>query len=354
MLTKDAVLEALRTVQDPELNNDLVSLGMIKDVQVDGGRVTFELELTSPACPMRAQLRDAARAAVEDLPEVDEVTIKMSSRVRTAAGGGKAAIPGVRNIVAVASGKGGVGKSTVAVNIAAALAESGARVGLLDADIYGPTIPAMMGINERPHMENGKIMPLEQHGVRLMSLGFMLDGAPVIWRGPLVAGAVKQMLMDVDWGELDYLIVDLPPGTGDAQLTLAQVVPLTGVVVVTTAQDVASNIASKAATMFAKMGVPILGVVENMSFFTCPECKHTTEIFNHGGGDKAAQVTGAPVLGRLPLEPRTVQDGDDGVPTIVGRPDSEQAEAFRGIAAAVAGRVSVVDAECAAVGAPLK
>jgi ATP-binding protein involved in chromosome partitioning len=263
----------------------------------------------------------------------------------------KTVLPGVQNVIAVASGKGGVGKSTIAVNIAVALAESSARVGLLDADIYGPTIPAMMGVNERPKMGNGKIQPIERYGVKLMSLGFLIDGSPVIWRGPLVSGAIKQMITDVDWGELDYLIVDLPPGTGDAQLTLAQTVPLTGVVVVTTSQDVALNIASKAAAMFAKMDVPILGIVENMSYFICPECGHRTDIFSHGGGDKAAKATGAPLLGRVPLEAQTVEDGDAGSPTVTARPESEQAEAFRALASATAARISILNSACRPVGA---
>ncbi|MDO8682874.1 MAG: iron-sulfur cluster carrier protein ApbC [Armatimonadota bacterium] len=346
VVTRDEVLKALGTVQDPELRRDLVSAGMIDDVQITDGRVQFELILTTPACPLRAQLRDAAKAAVEQISGVKEVAVKVGSRVTShRAQEQEDVLPQVSNVIAVASGKGGVGKSTVAVNLAVALAEFGAKVGLLDADIYGPTIPAMMGVNERPKMMDGKIVPIEQHGVKLMSLGFMLNGSPVIWRGPMVAGAVKQMLTDVNWGELDYLIVDLPPGTGDAQLTLAQVVPLTGVVVVTTSQDVALNIASNAASMFSKMNVPILGIVENMSFFICPGCGYRTDIFSHGGGDKAAQITGAPLLGRLPLEPETVEDGDAGSPTVAGRPESEQAEAFRTLASRIAARVSSLDQE---------
>lgn len=347
MPTKDSVLEALRTVKDPELNKDLVTAGMIEDVEVSDGKVSFELILTTPACPLRAQLRDAAKSAVERLPGVTEVSVKVSSRV-SAHRAQAPVLPEVKNVIAVASGKGGVGKSTVAVNLAMALAGFGAKVGLLDADIYGPTIPAMMGVTERPRMADGKIQPIVKHNVKLMSLGFLMDGSPVIWRGPMVAGAVKQMLTDVNWGDLDYLIVDLPPGTGDAQLTLAQVVPLTGVVVVTTSQEVALNIASHAAAMFAKMDVPILGIVENMSFFICPDCKSRTDIFSHGGGDVAAERAGAPLLGRLPLEPETVQDGDAGSPTVIARPESSQAEAFRALASAVAAGVSMLDCELSA------
>ncbi|MDO8585648.1 MAG: Mrp/NBP35 family ATP-binding protein [Armatimonadota bacterium] len=343
MPDKQRVLEALRTVQDPELGKDLVSAGMIEEVEVVDGRVSFKLVLTTPACPLKSQLRDAALKAVEEIPGVQEVVVNLTSRVTAHRPDGSAAsLPGVRNIVAVASGKGGVGKSTVAVNIAVALAECGASVGLLDADIYGPTIPVMMGVNERPRMMNGKIVPVLRHNVKLMSLGFLMNGSPVIWRGPLVSGAVKQMLTEVDWGELDYLVVDLPPGTGDAQLTLAQVVPLTGVVVVTTSQDVALKIATNAAAMFARMDVPILGIVENMSFFVCPDCGHRTDVFSHGGGERAAEKTGAPLLGRLPLEPQTVKDGDAGTPTVVSRPNSEQAEAFRALASALAARVSML------------
>jgi ATP-binding protein involved in chromosome partitioning len=345
MATEKQVLEALGQVNDPELGRDLVSLGMIQDVQVkEDGLISFTIVLTTPACPMRAQIRDAAKEAVARLAGVVQVDIKIESKIKQQPGTSQEElIPGVKNIIAVASGKGGVGKSTIAVNLAMGLAETGASVGLMDADIYGPSLPTLMGIHERPRAIGGKMEPLEKHGVKLMSLGFLLpENNAVIWRGPMVAGAVRQMLVDVNWGVLDYLVIDLPPGTGDAQLTLAQTVPITGVVIVTTSQDMALDIATKAAEMFSKMNVPILGIVENMSYFVCPHCETRTDIFSHGGGDKASERLGIPLVGRIPLEPQTVVDSDRGIPTIVARPESAQAEAFREMTHRIAGRISVV------------
>ncbi|MBI2844360.1 MAG: iron-sulfur cluster carrier protein ApbC [Armatimonadetes bacterium] len=344
MISERNVLDALKRVKDPELDRDLVSLGMIRDVRIEGGSVSFTLVLTTPACPLKAQIRDAARQAVFEIPGVEAVDVRLDSKVVSQPGSmATELLPGVKNIVAVASGKGGVGKSTIAVNLAVALSESGASVGLLDADIYGPSLPRLIGINERPIASNGKMIPIEHYGIKLMSLGFMLpDDAAVIWRGPLVAGAIKQMLSEVHWGELDYLVVDLPPGTGDAQLTLAQTVPLTGVVIVTTSQDMALTIATKAAQMFRKMDVPVLGIVENMSYFICPHCEGRTDVFSHGGADRAAEKLNIPVLGQIALEPQTVADSDRGVPTVLARPDSAQAEALREMAHRVAGRVSIV------------
>lgn len=353
MVSENQVIEALKRVKDPELDRDLVSLGMIRDVQVSDSSVSFTVVLTTPACPLRAQIREAARRAVAGLAGVRRVDVRLDSKV-TAQPGSRTAelLPGVKNVIAVASGKGGVGKSTIAVNLAAALSESGAQVGLLDADIYGPSLPRLMGVNDRPRAENGRIIPLEKGGIKLMSLGFMLpEDAAVIWRGPLVAGAVRQMISDVDWGDLDYLVVDLPPGTGDAQLTLAQTVPLTGVVIVTTSQDMALSIATKAAQMFRKMSVPVLGIIENMSYFICPYCEGRTEIFSHGGGERAAEQLDIPMLGQIPLEPQTVLDSDRGIPTVIARPESAQAEALREAARRVAGRASVVShTEAAASG----
>ncbi len=340
------VLAALSRVNDPELGRDLVSLGMVQNVRACDGVVAFTLVLTTPACPMRAQIQQAAEAAVRAIPGVTQVNVELTSNVSARANAAKESVlPGVRNVIAVASGKGGGGKSTVAVNLAAALAESGARVGLLDADIYGPSIPTLMGAVERPDVQNDRLLPVERYEVKLMSLGFLLDeNAPVIWRGPLVARAISQLLSDVEWGELDYLIVDLPPGTGDAQLTLAQSVPLTGVVIVMTAQDLALNIASKALLMFRRMEVPVLGVVENMSAFVCPHCQQETPIFGESGrGELAAARLDAPFLGAVPLEPAIVTEGDEGTPSIVAHPQSRQAEAFRSIARAVAARVSVLN-----------
>jgi ATP-binding protein involved in chromosome partitioning len=252
-----------------------------------------------------------------------------------------ALVPGVRAIIAVGSGKGGVGKSTVAVNLAVALAQTGARVGLLDADVYGPSIPLMMGIRHAPDVSEGRMVPLERHGVKLMSLGFLMpdDQAHVIWRGPMVGSAVRQMLADCQWGELDYLLVDLPPGTGDAQLTLAQSVPITGAVVVMTSQDVAVNIASKAVGMFRKLNVPIMGVVGNMDTFACPHCHKETSIFTRGGSEEAARKLGVAFLGSIPLDPSTVEHGDEGTPTVIAAPQSAQAEAFRAVARNVAAQL---------------
>lgn len=345
-VTEAHVLAALGRVQDPELGRDLVSLGMVQNVRVCDGMVAFTLVLTTPACPLRGQIQAAAEAAVRAIPGVKQVQVEMSSKVAgRAEGKGQELVPGAKNVIAVASGKGGVGKSTVATNLAAALAEEGARVGLLDADIYGPSIPMMMGAEERPEVKGQRLLPVERYGVKLMSLGFLMaDNAPVIWRGPMVATAVRQLLQDVEWGELDYLLVDLPPGTGDAQLTLAQSVPLTGVVIVMTAQDVALSIATKALWMFQKMGVPVLGVVENMSRFVCPHCQEETAIFGrHGEGERAAERLQVPFLGSVPLEPAIVEEGDHGTPSVIIHPQSRQAEAFRQIARVMAGQVSMLN-----------
>lgn len=352
MVSEKQVLDVLGTVNDPELGRDLVSLGMIRDVQVDGGAVTFTVVLTTPACPMKSQIKNAAKEAVESIPGVESVDVRLDSKVRPQPGAGAGeTIPGVKNVIAVASGKGGVGKSTISVALATALAEAGAMVGLLDADIYGPSLPRLMGVNEPPMAKDGKMIPIDRHGIKLMSIGFMLpEDAAVIWRGPMVSGAVKQMITDVAWGELDYLIVDLPPGTGDAQLTLAQTVPLTGVVIVTTSQDMALMIATKAAQMFTKMQVPLVGIVENMSYFICPHCENRTDIFSHGRATEAAERLGTPVLGQIPLEPETVVDSDRGVPTIIARPESAQAEALRDMASKVAARISITSCAMQAAG----
>ncbi|MBI3912139.1 MAG: Mrp/NBP35 family ATP-binding protein [Armatimonadetes bacterium] len=345
-VTKEDVIRALSTVQEPELGGDLVSRNMVRDVAVCDGMVAFEVVLTTPACPLKGQIENECRQALMKLPGVKQVTVRMGSNVARRAQMGEDLLPEVRNVIAVASGKGGVGKSTVAVNLAAALAQTGARVGLLDADIYGPSIPVMMGVQRAPFVDprDRKILPIEQHQLKCMSLGFLMpdNATPVVWRGPMVGSAVRQMLADVKWGELDYLIVDLPPGTGDAQLTLAQTVPLTGVVIVMTSQDVAVNIASKALAMFQKLNVPVLGVVENMSTFVCPHCQHETNIFTRGGGEQAAMKLGVPFLGSIPLDPQVVAHGDAGTPTVVAAAESAQAEAFRKVTGAVAARVSVL------------
>ena len=344
-VTESDVLKALGSVQDPELGRDLVSLGMIKDIQVRNSAVAFTLELTTPACPLKSELKKAAEEAVRAIPGVKDVQVNLSSKVPRGAGlPEKQQIPGVSNIIAVASGKGGVGKSTVAVNLAVALAQTGAKVGLLDADIYGPSIPIMMGVHEQPTSDGKKLFPIERHGVKLMSIGFLVpQDAAVIWRGPMVMRAVEQLLYDVDWGELDYLVVDLPPGTGDAQLTLAQKVPVMGAVIVTTPQDVALVDAAKGVNMFQEVKVPILGIVENMSYFVCPHCEGRTDLFSHGGGSRVAEKLGVPFLGEIPLSADIRESGDLGTPIVEADPQSPQAEAFRRLAEKVASRVSVID-----------
>ena len=344
MVSTDQVLDALRAVKDPELHKDVITLRMIDDVKVDGGRVSFTFNLTTPACPLRSQFEQSVKDAVLAVPGVSQVEIKVGSHIPATrsleqAGG----LSGVKNIIAVASGKGGVGKTTVAVNLALALSGSGAKVGLLDADIYGPSVPVMMGTNEKPGAVGNMMVPPAAHGVKVMSLGFFYkDETPLVWRGPMVAGAVKQLLTQVEWGQLDYLICDLPPGTGDSSLTLAQTVPLGGVVIVTTPQEASLNIATKSLAMFRKLKVPILGIVENMSYFECPHCHERTYIFSAGGGRKAAASLEAQFLGEIPIYPRIREQSDLGTPVVVAAPDSPESLAFKDIAFRVAGMVSIV------------
>ena len=342
MITEEAVLNALRKVNDPELHRDLVSLGMVKEIKVDGGAVAVTVELTTPACPMREQVEEETKAAIKTLPGVGEVTVNLTASVRKPPAG-REPIPGVKHILAVGSGKGGVGKSTVTVNLAVALAEAGASVGLLDSDIYGPSIPIMMGVHHQPEVVGKRMIPPVSHGVKLMSLGFLLpdDTSPVVWRGPMVGKAVSQMLMEVDWGELDYILADLPPGTGDASLTLAQAIPLSGAVIVMTPQEVAVRIAIKTLNMFRTLKVPILGIIENMSYLLCPHCEQSVELFGHGGGRKASQRLEVPFLGEIPLDPELRRGGDVGRPILIEKPDSPVAAIFRQVAGNLAGRVSV-------------
>lgn len=345
-LTQSAVLDALKNVMDPELGKDLVTLNMIRNVRVEGIEVTFTLVLTTHACPLKKELQDSAKAAVEKIPGVGKVTIEITAEVPQARKlPQKEPIPLVKNTIAVASGKGGVGKSTVAVNLALALAKSGSKVGLLDIDLYGPSIPMMMGIHkELQTTPDKKLVPLKNYGVKLMSVGFMLDEeTPLIWRGPLVMQLVQQFLRGVEWGELDYLVIDLPPGTGDAQLTLVQTIPLTGAVVVTTPQDVALIDARRAIKMFNEVSVPILGIVENMSFFTCPHCGKTTDIFSSGGGEKTGERYCIPFLGKIPIDSQIRETGDAGKPIVEAYPDSPQTRAFFNIAEKVASGISVLD-----------
>lgn len=343
-ITEQEVLNALRSVMDPDLNRDVVSLGFIKDMKIDGGTVSFKLELTTPACPLKAQLKAASEEAVRNISGVKEVVVDVTSKVvphRVEEKG--ELLPGVKNIVAISSGKGGVGKSTVSVNLAVALAKCGARVGLLDTDIYGPSIPIMMGVTDKPEIRGQKMVPIEKHGVSIMSLGFLVpEDAAVIWRGPMVMKAVEQLLTDVDWGDLDYMIIDLPPGTGDVQLTLVQKVPLSGAVIVTTPQDVALLDVVRGINMFKKVNVPILGIVENMSFFQCPHCGERTDIFSHGGGEAAAKKQEVPFLGELPIDPKIRVGGDSGRPIVVEDPKSPQSKIFMEIAGRLAARISSI------------
>jgi ATP-binding protein involved in chromosome partitioning len=350
-LSEAAVLDALRTVQEPELGGDLVTRNMVKDLVVDGSRIAFTIELTTPACPLKDQIESEARAALAPLG-ADRVEISWGAMVRRASPSQpQQLVPGVKNIIAVASGKGGVGKSTVSVNLAVALARDGASVGLLDADITGPNIPMMMGVEGMPKAgTDNRIIPLERHGVKVISIAFFVpEGQPIVWRGPLVGGAIQQFLRDVDWGDLDYLVIDLPPGTSDAQLTLAQSVPISGSVLVTTPQDVSISDVSKALAMFERMSVPVIGVVENMSAFICPHCGEATEIFGRGGGERFAREHGLELLAQVPLDITVRQGGDAGVPAVAQREPGPAGQAFTRLARIVAARMSVRAATAAPV-----
>jgi ATP-binding protein involved in chromosome partitioning len=344
-LTNDEVLRALSVVKDPDLGRDLVTLGMIENVNINpDGDVTFTIVLTTPACPVKEQLKQQSEHAVRSLAGVRSVQAEVTSRVRAGTMTQREGIPGVRNIIAVGSGKGGVGKSTVAVNLALSLAREGARVGLLDADVYGPNVPLMMGASSRPTQgPDNKINPIEAYGIKLISMGFFIEAdSPVIWRGPMLTKLLTQFMYDVSWGELDYLIMDMPPGTGDIQLTTAQSVPLTGAVMVSTPQDVALLDAGKALMMFRKLNVPVLGIVENMSMFVCPHCAQPTDLFGHGGAQAAASRYGVPFLGEIPLHLRIREGGDSGRPVVADAPDSPEAQAFMHVARNLAAQVSVV------------
>jgi len=342
-LTEATIIDALRHVQEPELGRDIVSLDMVKAVAIDGTNVAFTIELTTPACPLKDEIESNARRAIQDLGATD-VAITWGAMVRRAAPRqAEQLLPNVKNVIAVGSGKGGVGKSTVSVNLAVALAQAGAAVGLLDADITGPNIPMMLGVDGQPKASpNNKITPLERHGVKCISIQFFVpEGQPIVWRGPLVGGAIQQFLRDVEWGDLDYLVVDLPPGTSDAQLTLAQSVPLGGAVLVTTPQEVALSDVGKALAMFKRLSVPILGLVENMTAFVCPHCGEVTEIFGRGGGERFCQTHGIDFLGGVPLDITVRQGGDVGVPAVAQREPGPAARALTAVAGAVAARMSV-------------
>ncbi|MGI0002529.1 MAG: Mrp/NBP35 family ATP-binding protein [Nitrososphaeraceae archaeon] len=346
MVTVDQVLSSLKKVVDPELHKDIVSMGMIKDLVITDDKVSFTLELTTPACPFNDDIEQDVRTAISSIG-VKDLDLRITARVME----GRAIsmdelIPDVKNIIAVASGKGGVGKTTIAVNLALALARSGAKTGLLDADVYGPSVPLMLGAEEAPQVLDNKIQPPTVEGIKVISMGFFYEQSQQagIYRGPIVSGIVKQFLTDVQWGSLDYLIIDLPPGTGDAPLTMAQTIPVTGIIIVTTPQDVAMNVAVKALGMFSKLNVPIVGVIENMSYFQCPHCSERINIFGEGGGRKISEKFDIPFLGEIPLFPQIMEGSDKGKPVIISDPNSIQAIALRKMASITAGRISVIAA----------
>ncbi len=350
-ITTEQVLAALSTVQEPELGGDLVSRKMIKDVQVQGTRVSFVVELTTPACPLKDQIKEECEAAIRTIPGVDEVAIEFTANVRRGMGiPEQEAIPGVANVIAVAAGKGGVGKSTVAANLALALAQEGAQVGLLDADIYGPSVPIMFGLRDRGQpdvfqTQSGEpmIIPFEQYGIKLISVGFLVDETqPVIWRGPMVTQMLRQFIRNVAWAPLDYLVVDMPPGTGDVALTLAQTLPLAGALIVTTPQTVATADVIKAIQMFNRVNVPVLGIVENMAYFIAPDTGTRYDIFGTGGAERLAQASDLPVLGAIPLGLSIRAGGDAGTPAVLSDMPDAYAETFRQLARQVAARISVL------------
>jgi ATP-binding protein involved in chromosome partitioning len=345
-ITSEKVIAVLSTVQDPELRKDLVSLGMIGEIKIEGDKISFPITLTTPACPLRNKIEIDARQAVMSIEGVRIVDIDMQAKVKSDVKLQANIDHQIKNVIAVGSGKGGVGKSTISVNLAVSLAQSGAKVGLLDADIYGPNIPMMMGIHQLPPMKKDqRIQPAENYGVKVMSIGFMVqDGQPLIWRGPMLHSAIKQFLTDVDWGDLDYLVVDLPPGTGDVQLSLVQTIPPTGGIIVTTPQAVSFDDAYRALNMFEKLEVPVLGIIENMSYLKMPDGS-LIKMFGEGGGLKLAGLSGTQLLGCVPMEQNVRVGGDEGRPIVVAAPNSEASLILKGIAQAVAAAISVKDAE---------
>ena len=349
MVGIDQVLEKLSTVIDPDLKKDIVSMGMIKDLELNDGNLKFTLELTTPACPFNVEIEDDVRKAIADITELKNFDLKVTAKVME----GRSleddmGMTTVKNIIGVASGKGGVGKSTVSLNLALALSEAGAKVGLLDADIYGPSIPLMLGMKDGSmEVEDNKLQPADSHGLKVVSFGFFADQSnqAAIYRGPIISGILKQFLVDTNWSDLDYLIVDLPPGTGDIPLTLAQTIPITGILVVTTPQDVASHVAVKAVSMFEKLNVPIIGVVENMSHFICTKCDEKHYIFGEGGAKAISEQFNMPFLGEVPLNSGIMSGSDLGEPIMISNPDSPSAAAFRKSAKNVAAQCSIIAAK---------
>ncbi len=364
-VTKERILDALKTVKDPENGQDVVSAGMVSGLVIKDGNVAFALEVDPQRGPHLEPLRKAAEKTVHALDGVLSVSVVLTAEARSqtqtphqghpggqAVGRGNGqgmipSLPGIKHIIAVASGKGGVGKSTVAANLALALAADGHRVGMMDADIYGPSQPRMLGVHGQPQTKDGqRLEPMENYGIKVMSMGLLIpEDTPMIWRGPMVMSAIQQLLRDVDWGELDVLVVDMPPGTGDAQLTMAQQVPLAGAVIVSTPQDIALLDARKGLNMFRKVDVPVLGIVENMSYFACPNCGHRSEIFSHGGAHKEADRLGVEFLGEIPLDIEIRETSDGGHPIVVSKPDSEHAKVFRAIGARIWAKLEATGAK---------
>lgn len=344
VLDRDTVLKALQVVVDPDLHKDIVTLGFVKDLVLDGNRVALTIELTTPACPVKEQMREQAAAAVRSLPGVAEVDVQMTANVRSVSmpETGRTPLPGVKNVIAVGAGKGGVGKTTVAVNLALALAQYGSRVGILDGDIYGPNVPMMLGLHDQLATDGKRIVPAEKYGLQIMSIGFMTSSdAPIIWRGPMLHGAIQQFFREVAWQDLDYLIIDMPPGTGDVALSLSQTVPVAGSIVVTTPQQVSLADSRRAVRMYQKLNIPTLGIVENMSYYTCQNCDHETDLFGHGGGEELAKTMKIPFLGHLPIYQPIREGSDIGVPLVKSEPASTVTQAFLAIAERTAAQVSI-------------
>jgi ATP-binding protein involved in chromosome partitioning len=343
-VSEAAVLEALKAVSDPDLHRDIVTLGFVQDLAIDRSRVSFTIELTTPACPVKDLMRDQARAAVLAVPGVSQVDVRMSARVREAVGGDSTRTPiaGVKNVIAVGAGKGGVGKTTVAVNLALALTKCGGRVGLIDADIYGPNVPIMLGMKTQLTTDGQKILPAAKFGLQVISMGFLTgDDAPIIWRGPMLHGAIQQFFREVAWKDLDYLVVDMPPGTGDVALSLSQTVPVAGAVVVTTPQQVSLADSRRAVAMYKKLNIQTLGIIENMSHYVCPNCSHEADIFGHGGGEQMAADLGVPFIGRVPIYQPIREGGDSGMPLMIGDPESPAAKGFMAAAERLAAQISL-------------
>src|SRR5688572_13531514 len=341
---RDAVLNALRAVVDPDIRRDIVTLGFVKDLSIDSGRVAFTIELTTPACPVKEQLREQATNAVRSVSGVNQVDVQLTANVRSALAPetGRPPLPGVKNVIAVGAGKGGVGKTTVAVNLALSLAKCGSRVGVLDGDIYGPNIPLMLGLNTQLTTDGKQIVPAEKYGLQVVSIGFLTrDDAPIIWRGPMLHSAIQQFFREVAWKDLDYLIVDMPPGTGDVALSMSQTVPVVGSIVVTTPQQVSLSDSRRAVRMYQKLNIPPIGIVENMSYYQCTNCHHEADIFGHGGGEALAAELNVPFLGRLPVYQPIREGSDAGIPLVVAEPSSVAAKAFLTLAERAAAQVSI-------------